>query len=336
MARLPVSQLKTSTRELDLGSAKVYHLPNWHSLSHPQRLGIIRQLSMMRGRDPRIAKLAVSILKKYNTKPRQYDLQAAALLKWIQTPKNFYYVNEPGERLQDPIYSIDVRHGDCDDAAGLLCALFESINLPWKLCLSGRDAQGKKVRHIEGQAIQPGCTWSHIYCMVGTPPFQPSRWFFCEPTVEGVPLGWDVVDGDHSYLPEMARQTTSGPPQVMRPLPASTRFVPSQMPPPDRTSPAYAMAMGGDLGGPDGGTGMAISGALAEEVETTGKLDWTKIGAAVVTGVTVSLLTQAVSKFAADWWNGTGAWENEGRVSERWDKSIQKLENESVLMTGLK
>jgi hypothetical protein len=67
----------------------------------------------MRGRDPRIAKLALKVIRQSGAKPREYEKQAAALLKWVQDPKNCYYINEPGERLQDPIYTIKVKHGDC-------------------------------------------------------------------------------------------------------------------------------------------------------------------------------------------------------------------------------
>jgi hypothetical protein len=114
VSTLPVHELNTSANELNLGSAKVYHLPDWHKLSHPERLGVMRQIAKMRGRDPRIAKLALSIIRRSGAKPRQYEKQASALLKWVQNPKNCYYINEPGERLQDPIYTIKVKHGDCD------------------------------------------------------------------------------------------------------------------------------------------------------------------------------------------------------------------------------
>ena len=60
---MPVKQLRTGAKEMDLGDAKVFHLPDWNKLSHPQRLAVLRQIAMMRARDPRIAKLAVSIFK---------------------------------------------------------------------------------------------------------------------------------------------------------------------------------------------------------------------------------------------------------------------------------
>jgi len=292
--RLPVAELSTTTREMDLGSAKTYHLPDWHSLTHPQRLKVIRQIAMMRGRDPRIAKLAVSVLKKSGAQPRDYNKQAAALLKWVQDPKNCYYVNEPGERLQDPIYTIKAKHGDCDDQVLLLCSFFESIGLPWRLCLLGRGPDGKKVRYIEGSDVPGGTKWAHIYCMVGTPPFQPKTWFFCECTIQGVPLGWDVVSGDKAYLPEMASRPT-GPTRVVAAPSAPKGFKPS----PISGSPAYSEAYGSSaLVG-------AVAGAVGEEVESsTGKMDWSKIMAAVATGVAVSVTAQ----LTLDWIRKKGAW----------------------------
>lgn len=239
--RLPVDKLSTTTKELNMGSAKVYHLPNWHDMTHPERLEVMRQIALMRGRDPRMAKLALSIIRKSGAKPREYEKQAAALLKWVQDPKNCYYINEPGERLQDPIYTLKVKHGDCDDMSLLLCCLFESVNLPWRYVLSGRQ-QGKKIRHIEGAPVPQGVGWAHVYCMVGTPPFNPNRWYFCEPTVQGVPLGWDVVSGDSKYLPEMRKR--GGPQAVMRAPKAPFGFRPPPLPPASRRSPAYAMVYG--------------------------------------------------------------------------------------------
>lgn len=249
MSRLPVDTLPTSVRELDLGTAKVYHLENWHQLSHPERLKIIRQIAEQRGRDPRIAKLAASIIKR--ARPREFDKQAALLLKWVQD--NIYYMNEPGERLQDPIYTIEAKHADCDDMAILLCALFEAIRLSWLLCLSGKDSGGKKVRYIEGNVAPEGVNWGHIYCMVGVPPFEPKKWYFCEPTVRGVPLGWDVISGPKSYLPKYLPKYR-GQTHVVQLAGAPLWKRRPAAPPPEHRSPAYEFAMGDALYGDSSGS----------------------------------------------------------------------------------
>lgn len=637
-ARLPVHKLKTTTAELNLGDAKVYHLPDWQNLTHPQRLTVIRQIAMMRGRDARIARVVVGLLKRSGARPRQYGKQAAAILKWVQDPENVYYVNEPGERLQDPVYTIKAGHGDCfaedtlvlrrdfrlvpiqdievgdliwgkdrwtavvnrwekgrlpvteielnngsvvrlteghkvyvqsccgpeekghgpqcaakasqwaqcvtrygskevrlrvseltegmqllqpekieqdgelwadsegawlsgayiaegwheksrvmisgkdghwkeatkhrvkayaeargwaarwdkkyiavnsveavafcaeagngalnkripphllaradlgaldeglkldasqntrgegwtfstvsktlavqyrvlqrmqgrstsmrmvtehggygtnpiyrvgvrnpttsgdrrlvvktlrrdaaeipcydiatddhyvylpeadctvsncDDQVILLAAMFESVGLPWKLVLSGRGPAGEKVRFIEGQPVPPGVAWTHIYCMVGTPPYRATQWYFCEPTVEGVPLGWDVISGDHRYLPEMSFNATGGEPQIV-------------------AAPPYKEVYGDSYGNSAGLVGGTIAGTLAQEEDAGGMVDWTKIGQAVITGVLVSVGTSLL----LNWINGNGLWEGEGSAVHRWRK-IPQPTRESVLI----
>jgi transglutaminase-like putative cysteine protease len=135
--------------------------------------------------------------------PRKTEGQAARLLKWVQ---GLYYVNEPGERLQDPLYTVQVGYGDCDDLAMLLGALCESLRIPWRFVLSGKKGR-RTVRWIEGQR-RKRARWAHIYVAIGDRPFRPTRWMFAEPTVRGVPLGWDVVSSAQKHgrvvLPELA------------------------------------------------------------------------------------------------------------------------------------
>jgi len=304
--RLPVGKLSTTAEEMDLGTAKTYHLPDWHKLSHPERLNIIRQIAMMRGRDPRIARLAVSIVKKSGARPRQYEKQAAALLKWVQDPQNCYYVNEPGERLQDPIYTLKAKHGDCDDQVLLLCSLFESLGMPWRLCLSGLDPAGKKIRYIEGADVPGGCKWVHVYCMVGTPPFNPTHWYFCECTIEKVPLGWDVLSGDKAYLPEMKKRT--GPVRVIGAPSVQAGFRPASLPASENKSPAYKAAYGNVSA-----LSAAVGASVGAELEDDKNLNWEKILLAVGTGVAVSVITQ----ITLDWVRGTGAWKGKGSVGQR-------------------
>ena len=664
MKRLPIHKLKTSARELSLGGAKVFHLANWSTMSHPQRLRIIRQISMMRGRDPRIAQLAVKIIRESGAKPREYVKQAQALLAWIQNPKNFYYVNEPGERLQDPVYSIRVGYGDCfaegtlllrddmrlvpvedikagdriwgkdrwslverqwskgvlpivqvelnngsnfrvtedhkvyvescagpkkgekfdngrtcaidhgpdcliggneaqcrhrfgvkevrlkvrelkpgmrliqpkkihrsgdvvnsdreqswlmgayiaegwsepsrvaisgkdghwkeatkhravkyaesrgwptrwharylavnsreavtelascgsgaankmipegalltgdlaaldeglkldasrnthgkgwtfgtasqklatqyrvlqrmlgrstsyrkvtdhggfgtnpiyrigvrdqeqdraerglkvkalvpvpdpvpvydittddhyvylpeadvtvsncDDSALVLGSMFESVGLPWKLVLSGQGPQGK-TRYIEGDVVPSDVRWSHIYLMVGDRPFSPTNWYFAEPTVQGVPLGWDVVSGDHSYLPEMAKPA-KGPAKIVTLPPAASRN-PHAAPSGKFRSPAFEVAYSDALGNVYGSAQVegygnarvstAVGASLAEQYsqQSSSVIDWSRIGAAVLTGVAVSVGTS----LTLDWIKGQGIWQGKGHIFAR-------------------
>ena len=295
MARLPVEDLPARVQSLNLEGTSVHHLPDWQGYDDPKRLEVIAHISKMRGRDPRIANLAANIIKGSGAKPREYKKQAAALLKWVQDPKNIYYLNEPGERLQDPIFTIKQGWGDCDDQVIVLCCLFESVRLPWKLVIAGVNPRGKKVRWIQGEPFPQNCTWSHIYCMVGIPTFVPSEWYFCETTIDKVPLGWDIVDGDSRYLPEMERHRPKGAPRVMKAPRAPLFFTPT---PPEVNgfTPAY------DLGAVST-VGAAVGASMASTFESDDKkklLDWEQIVPAIVTGVAISVGTQLL----LDWLKG--------------------------------
>jgi len=195
--------LKTPTNRLPNANPKVYHMPAWGGYGDPKRLDVISRIAESRGRDPKIATLAVQILKKARVKPRQFKKQAAALLKWVQ--ENIYYVNEPGERLQDPLYTLKVGYGDCDDMTIVLYSLCRSIRLPVKLVICGVSKDGQKVRYHQGdQHYPPGVDWSHIYLAIGNDPFNPTFFYYAEPTVPKAPLGWDVINAKKFNLPELA------------------------------------------------------------------------------------------------------------------------------------
>lgn len=297
---LNIARINARSRELDLAGAKVHHLPDWSGYDDPKKLEVIKSIAEQRGRDPRIRKMVAKIIKKSGVPPRDYRKQAAILLSWVQDPKNIYYLNEPGEQLQDPIYTIKHGFGDCDDQVLVLCCFFEAIRLPWKLVISGRHKQTKqKVRHIQGGQYPPGVAWSHIYCMVGTPAFVPKKWYYCEPTIQGVPLGWDVVSGDKRFIPEMDRPP-AGPARIVKSPRAKNGHRPAKLPPMKRRTPAYEAAYGG--------VGASVGSALAEEVELTGQGNTlVNLGGAIVTGVIVSVATQ----IALDWYRGEGASKNE-------------------------
>jgi hypothetical protein len=284
---LPVDQLHTRVEAMDLGSARAFHLPDWHLMTHPQRLEVMRQIATMRGRDPVMAKKAVTIIQAAGVAPREYEKQAAALLAWVQDPKNVYYVNEPGERLQDPLVTIQIGMGDCDDLVLLLNSLFESIGLPWRQVLSGLGPADEKVRWIEGHPVPDNCRWTHIYTCVGTPPFGATTWYFCEPTIRGVPLGWDVVSGDARYLPEM-RKRPKGPARLVGAPAAPRGFRPYPIPQAANRSAAYDLAR---FNSSSSNVAATVGGAVAEQVSDT-RMDWSRVALAVGTGVAVSVGTQ--------------------------------------------
>ncbi len=207
-----LSGMKTNRVNLDSVShhPKVWHLPDWNNSDDNARISVLREIAERSGVDPRFATLAINICKEAGVEPRDYKGQARSILKWVQ--QTIYYINEPAERLQDPIYTLKVGYGDCDDMAILLATLYESIRLEWRYVLSGK-VNGKLDRWIEGTPIKKGGTWSHIYLLVGYPPFKPHKWVFAEPTLRGVELGWDIIQSmnqGENVLPEMGSVNESG------------------------------------------------------------------------------------------------------------------------------
>lgn len=187
-----LTRAQLHARPLALPEPKVTHLAGWGNMSDPARVAFLRSVAEPAGRDPRIRALAAQILAQAGVDQRQYERQADALLKWVQ--QNIAYLNEPGETLQDPGYTLRVKHGDCDDMALLLAAFYESIRLPWKFVLAGTiPSTRQRVRWVEGQPFPRGAVMAHIYLAVGFPVFRPERWVFVEPTVKGAPLGHDVT-----------------------------------------------------------------------------------------------------------------------------------------------
>lgn len=195
-------------------TSKAFHIPAWDAMEHPERLEILREMVEQAGRDPRVRIKAVEILRGAGVEPRQYDEQAAALLRWVQ--EHIYYVNEPGEILQDPLWTLEHGFADCDDATLLLMSFYEAIGLPWKFVISGRKSSGKVIRWTEGTLRPWGVTeWGHIYGSVGLPPQKPASWQTVEPTLRGAPVGWDVVQGPAGLrgkvaMPEMQRAGMGG------------------------------------------------------------------------------------------------------------------------------
>ena len=198
------------------------------------------------------------ILREAGIQARDYKGQARAILKWIHA--TIEYVNEAGERLQSPIYTLDRRVADCDDMAILYCSLAGAIALPTRLVLSGVDlATKEKVRWVEGQPQAPRShRFSHIYASVRTNPYNPkAEWLFVEPTLKTVDIGWDVVGADSDKLPEMN----------------------------------LAGLMG--LGSASAGSGGQVTTMLADT--SGGKtINWQQVGLAVAAGVTVTVVSQIV------------------------------------------
>lgn len=208
---------------------EVYNLHGWAQMDHPQRIAVLRRIARGGANNPRVIETAIAIVRGdprvwgrqvQGAEARDYEGQARLLLRWVQ--QHVYYATEAGERIQDPWYTLRHRLGDCDDMAICLASMCMSLRLPVRFVLSGNPrkrsgAAGRAasalevVRWIEGDPIPKNVGWSHIYVRIGWPPDKPSQWVFAEPTLKGVPLGWDVVQhhkrGGGPVLPELSGPT---------------------------------------------------------------------------------------------------------------------------------
>ena len=186
-------------------------MPAWNGWGDKRKLKALREIATAYGRDPHLRDFVIQTVIR-GVPNRDYPGQARAILAWIQ--QNIRYVNETNEQLQSPAYTLRVRHGDCDDLATLMGAFATSIALPWRFALAGKDGAGRPYRWLEGaKGGRPPwrAKFFHIYCQLGWPPFNPRVWASAEPTMQGAPLGFDVVAHGHGRdrhgaptLPELA------------------------------------------------------------------------------------------------------------------------------------
>jgi len=259
-------------RPVELDAPKVHHIPEWDRMDDRQRVAFLRKIAEPAGRDPRVRYLAAQIVA--GVEQRDYRGQADALLRWIHA--NIKYLNEPGEILQDVLYTLKVRHADCDDMALLLAAFCESLRLPWRFVLSGVDKlTGEKKRWIEGTAFPAGVQMAHIYVVVGWPPYRPTTWAFAEPTIKGFPLGMDVVQAANGQRPA-----------VVSSVPASSSAVLPEMAG-DFAGPRFAHPVNGY--GTAGSTGGAVTASMLSD-DTS--FNWKSIATAVIVGTLVGVGTE--------------------------------------------
>lgn len=191
------------------GQGRVIQIRGWTRKSDKKKLKMLRELAVQYGGDPHMRWFVVNqILKPAGVQQRDFKKQAAAMLKWVQ--QNIYYTNEPDEQVQTPWRTIAVKTGDCDDSSLLLASFAESIRMPWKFALSGHNGKGKRVRYVEGGRM-PYAQFSHIYVVLGWPPFKPQEWASAETTIRGAPLGYDVVHDGLRPFNEVISATPSGP-----------------------------------------------------------------------------------------------------------------------------
>lgn len=186
-ARVPLS-------EGPILGESVFRIGTWDWHSDSAKVAKLRTLAEDYGHDPRLRWWVVNeVLQPAGVQPRDFAGQLRAIFHWVQN--NTYYTNESGEHIQSPWWTIRYRTGDCDDQSLLIAAMLTSLAFPFKFALAGKDrTTGKMTRWVEGERMPRSVDFSHIYLFAGDQPFDARGWVAMEPTLRGVPLGYDVVE----------------------------------------------------------------------------------------------------------------------------------------------
>lgn len=106
-----------------------------------------------------------------------YDAEVIAVCKSLR--QRYRYVRDTyGKDLfQHPARTLEFGGGDCDDISILICSMLGSIGYPTRL------------RVIRTKTAKD---WNHIYCLVGLPPQNPTRWVPIDLSVPGAEPGWEA------------------------------------------------------------------------------------------------------------------------------------------------
>lgn len=93
------------------GTERLFEIPGWGTMGPVRRVKVLRELVEEYCKDPQLAVFVVGKVLAGRAPPREYQRQAALILRWVQ--QNVYYVNEPDERIQSPWKTIEWGLGDC-------------------------------------------------------------------------------------------------------------------------------------------------------------------------------------------------------------------------------
>ena len=145
---------------------------NWHFPSFESSLQFtvetMKDYAVIRRSDPRIRQLAASVAKL--CEPRDGACQASALLAWVRYWMHF--LADPGhELIQDPIITLRLGVGDCDD----LSVLYATI----------AEAMGLNAAYVTGSPIATSSLPRHVLPAVGAN----GRWIPAEVCHPSLPFG---------------------------------------------------------------------------------------------------------------------------------------------------
>ncbi len=94
------------------------------------------------------------VFRIHNAPQRDHAAYAVAIAKWVQ--QNIQYVNESPEVFQEPMATLRMGYGDCDDMVTLVAALVESLGIETQIVdMEWDHPDGRAFQHIFARAVIP-------------------------------------------------------------------------------------------------------------------------------------------------------------------------------------
>ncbi len=121
------------------------------SRSAAQTQAIVEHLARLYGGLPQMRDCVGALLHRQRVAPRDDTGVARAIWAWVTHRVRF--LNEAGEIVQTPAKTMMALFGDCDDRTSLLCAMLESVRIPWRTRLLSKNGVPY---HIWPQALVGG------------------------------------------------------------------------------------------------------------------------------------------------------------------------------------
>lgn len=105
-------------------------------------------------KSPAVRNAALSILRSFGLDSRNTLAVARALFRWIRN--NIKFVLDPAEveTIQDPLVTLNLLAGDCDDHSILMAALAESVGIPARFHVVGPGRQ--EFQHVYAELLVNG------------------------------------------------------------------------------------------------------------------------------------------------------------------------------------
>lgn len=138
--------------------SKLRHISNGET-GTDQTIEIISNIVNESLKRPDVRLLAHRILREAGLSSRDGYKVASALTDWVR--KHIRYVKDPigVETVQSPEVTLKITSGDCDDHVVLISALMQSIGIPIRYVVVGRNRQQFSHIYIQGLI---GSSWREI------------------------------------------------------------------------------------------------------------------------------------------------------------------------------